>query len=241
MRRSIRLTVLFLLALVVHPGDAAAAPAVPPRVAALAQIAPGLDPHVLALALDAAGCAARKGLVPSLERLTVIDYSRPSTEPRLWVLDVGHRRLLHRELVAHGRGSGELHALRFSNEPGSHQSSLGLFVTADAYEGKHGRSLRLRGLEPGINDRAFERAVVMHGADYVSVPFVAQHGRLGRSHGCPAVPLTAVSAVIDTVQGGTPVFAYHPDPTWLAASRLLGTCHPTVADLPPGPTASAVD
>jgi hypothetical protein len=166
-----------------------ASPPVAEPVAALAAIAPGLDPHVLELALDAATCAVRRGILPILGVLTVIDYTRPSNEPRLWVLDVTNRRLLHHELVAHGRGSGELYATRFSNEPGSKASSLGLFVTAEVYDGAHGRSLRLQGVEPGINDQAFDRAIVMHGADYVSLDFAARQGRLGRSLGCPALPI----------------------------------------------------
>jgi hypothetical protein len=179
---------------------------------------------VLALALTAATCAARCGLVASPGIVTVIDYSRPSNEPRLWVLDVTRRRLLHRELVAHGRGSGELYATRFSNDPGSKQSSLGLFATAEIYDGQHGRSLRLHGLEPGINDNALARTLVIHGADYVSPDFAAAQGRLGRSHGCPALPLAVAGAVIDTIEGGTPLFAYYPDAAWLETSRFLGTC-----------------
>lgn len=198
--------------------------ALPAHVAALAEVAPGLDPKVLTLALRAATCAVRRGAIASLGLLTVIDYSRPSTEPRLWVLDVPERRLRHRELVAHGRGSGELHATRFSNDDGSKESSLGLFVTAEIYEGRHGRSLRLHGLEPGINDHAFARALVIHGADYVSPEFAAAQGRLGRSHGCPAVALPVVAPLITTIAGGTPLFAYYPDPTWLASSRFLGAC-----------------
>jgi hypothetical protein len=228
------------MALAGRAADAAAPPAVAEPVAALAAVAPGLDPHVLGLALDAASCAVRRGVLPSLGILTVIDYTRPSTEPRLWVLDVPQRRLLHRELVAHGRGSGELYATRFSNEPGSKASSLGLFVTADAYEGVHGRSLRLHGVEPGINDQAYDRAVVVHGADYVSLDFAAEagQGRIGRSHGCPALPVACAARVIDTIQGGTPLFAYSSDPTWLSTSSFLGVCTAAAASPAPSPRAS---
>jgi hypothetical protein len=154
----------------------------------------------------------------------VIDYTRPSTEPRLWVLDLARRALLHEELVAHGRGTGDNHAQYFSNDPGSHQSSLGLFVTLDTYAGKHGRSLRLQGLEAGINDRALERAIVMHGAEYVANAFAALHGRLGRSWGCPALAVDVAQRVIDRIRGGSPLFAYYPDPQWLQDSPFLGTC-----------------
>jgi hypothetical protein len=203
---------------------APAAPAIAERAATLARTAPGLDPKVLALALQAAACAMRRGLVTVPGVLTVIDYARPSTERRLWVLDVEHERLLFRELVAHGRGSGDLFATAFSNDDGSKQSSLGLFVTGAAFEGKHGYSLRLHGLEPGINDNALARALVMHGADYMSPEFAAAQGRLGRSHGCPALPLAVATAVIDAIRGGTALFAYYPDPAWLETSRFLGAC-----------------
>ena len=194
------------------------------RLEALAQAAPDLDPGVLGRALRAAGCAERRGFLEDPDTLTVIDYTRPSTEPRLFVLDVEAPALLHEELVAHGRGTGENQARRFSNEPGSHQSSLGLFVTQGTYVGRHGRSLRLRGLEPGVNDRALERAIVLHGAEYVSETFAALHGRLGRSFGCPALAVEAAQRVIDVIRGGTPVFAWYPDPAWLARSPFLGAC-----------------
>jgi hypothetical protein len=181
-------------------------------------------PEVLELAVRAAACADRKQLLGEAETLTVIDYSLPSTERRLWVLDLRRREVLFEELVAHGRESGEDLATQFSNELGSHQSSLGLFVTLDIYAGRHGRSLRLQGLEPGVNDRALERALVMHGADYVSREFGSLHGRLGRSFGCPALARDAAPKVIDKIRGGSPVFIYYPDPAWLASSAFLGPC-----------------
>jgi hypothetical protein len=186
--------------------------------------ASSIDPDVLALALRAASCAKRKQLLGADETLTVIDYSRPSTSPRLWVLDLHRGEVLFEELVAHGRESGANRATRFSNEVGSHQSSLGLFVTLDEYVGRHGRSLRLAGLEPGVNDRALERALVIHGADYVSKDFGAKHGRLGRSFGCAALSRDTAPKVIDRIRGGSAVFAYYPDPAWLASSSFLGSC-----------------
>jgi len=207
------------------PAGAKPLPAQPATVVGLAAVAPGLDPAVLALALRASSCAARRGLVPALGLLTVIDYSRPSNEPRLWVLDLTTRTLRYHELVAHGRGSGELYATRFSNDAGSQQSSLGLFLTAEPYVGQHGRSLRLVGLEPGTNDHALDRALVMHGADYVSAAFAAAQGRLGRSHGCPALRSGISAALIAEIQGGTPLFAYYPDASWLERSPFLtGAC-----------------
>jgi hypothetical protein len=183
-----------------------------------------ISPDVLDLALDAAACAIRAGVVQDPATLTIIDYSRPSTARRLWVFDLRSRARLFEELVSHGQGTGNDLATRFSNEPESHQSSLGLFVTAEAYVGKNGYSLRLDGLDRGFNDRARERAIVMHGAPYVSEAFAAAQGRLGRSWGCPAVRDVIARRFIDTVKGGSLVFAYYPDPDFLASSAYLGDC-----------------
>ena len=183
--------------------------------------APQLDSKVLGLALDAAGCAAASGRVAPARRLAVIDYSRPSTEPRLWVFDLRDARLLHAEHVAHGRRSGENYATAFSNEDSSHQTSLGLFATAETYVGGNGYSLRMDGLEPGINDRARDRAIVMHGAPYVDPVMARRQGRLGRSFGCPAVRPAVAQDVIDTLKDGQLLFAYYPDQRWLANSKFL--------------------
>lgn len=183
-----------------------------------------LRPEVLGLALEARACAARQGLVADTRLLTVIDYSLPSTEPRLWVLDVPSRRVVFAERVAHGRNSGDDRATRFSNNPGSLQSSLGLFVTDTTYVGRNGYSLRLHGLELGVNDRAFERAIVMHGAPYVSDAAARVLGRLGRSWGCPALATTVAREVIDLIKGGSALFAYYPDANWLDTSRFAGRC-----------------
>jgi len=188
---------------------------------------------VFGLALSATRCATNAGDVGRPATLTVIDYSKPSTEPRLWVVDLAARRLLFEELVAHGQGSGGNLATRFSNLDDSHQSSLGLFVTEDAYVGKNGYSLRLSGLEPGINDRAHERAIVIHGAPYVNDQISRSLGRLGRSHGCPAVREFVARPLIDRVKGGGVVFAYYPDRDWLTTSKYLDRCaaqpHPSRA------------
>lgn len=187
---------------------------------ALATAAPALDTRVLELAVASVDCALRS-TPAAAKRLAVIDYSLPSTQPRLWVFDLQTRSLLREEHVAHGRGSGENHASRFSNEPGSLQSSLGLFRTAESYIGRNGYSLRLEGLEPGINDRAFERAIVMHGAPYVSDEAMRLLGRLGRSLGCPAVRTEIAAELIDEIKGGQYLFVYYPDREFLAASGLL--------------------
>ncbi len=153
--------------------------------------------------------------------MTVIDYSLPSIEPRLWVIDMRSQRVIFNELVAHGRNSGQYFASRFSNVPGSLQSSLGLFRAEETYKGKHGYSLRMAGLEAGVNDNARDRAIVMHGADYVSRSFISQHGRLGRSWGCPAMRPEVSRQVIDLVKDGGAVFAYYPDQDWLNNSEYF--------------------
>jgi hypothetical protein len=168
----------------------------------------GLAPKVLRAALDAIACARARGISGRRDLLTVIDYSRPSTEPRLWVLDLKRGKVLFHELVAHGAGSGDNFATQFSNTLDSRQTSLGLFLTAGTYEGGNGYSLRLRGLDAGVNDQAEERNIVMHGAWYVSAQHARDHGRLGRSWGCPALPLEEARPVIDAVKGGSFVFAY---------------------------------
>jgi hypothetical protein len=176
---------------------------------------------VLELALTASRCAVSSGTVPSPRTLTIIDYSKPSIEPRLWVLDLVTRTLLYEELVAHGQGSGGNHATSFSNRAESHQSSLGLFVTDTTYVGRNGYSLRLDGLDRGVNDQARERAIVMHGAPYVNAEIGKSLGRLGRSHGCPAVREAVARELIDRVKDGNLLFAYYPDRQWLDSSKFL--------------------
>lgn len=190
----------------------------------LARQAPGLEPQALRHALAAMQCAVNHG-AGAAKRLAVIDYSRPSTERRLWIFDLQRKRLLLRDFVAHGRRSGENLAEAFSNDLGSHQTSLGLFRTAESYSGKHGYSLRMDGLEPGLNDLARLRAIVIHGADYVSPRLVASQGRIGRSQGCPAVRREVARMVVDQLKGGQFLFAWHSDPRWLAGSAYL-ECKP---------------
>jgi hypothetical protein len=189
--------------------------------AALARLAPDADPRVLSLALEARDCAAHElGQSPS-PRLAVIDYSRASTVPRLWVFDLEQNKLLFREVVAHGQGSGENMASRFSNVDGTHASSLGLFRTADTYQGHNGYSLRMQGLEPGTNDAAMARAIVMHGAAYVNPQAAQKQGRLGRSWGCPALRPEVAKKVIDSLRNGQMIFGYYPDKKWLAHSPFI--------------------
>jgi hypothetical protein len=189
--------------------------------AQLLRQAPGLRGEVLRLALDATKTASDRGLVRRQDVITVIDYSLPSTQPRLFVFDLAARKLLFRELVAHGKNSGGNITNFFSNSPGSLATSLGLFVTEDPYIGGNGYSLRLKGLEEGVNDMALDRAIVMHGASYVSRAAIQALGRLGRSWGCPAVRQEVAKKIINTVRGGSAVFAYYPEKTWLATSEFF--------------------
>jgi hypothetical protein len=186
--------------------------------------AEGVSSEALRLALSAVACATSSGAIEPPPTLTVIDYSKPSVEPRLWVFDMATGELLFSELVAHGRNTGENLATDFSDIPESRQSSIGLFVTGDTYVGSNGYSLRMDGLEPGFNGHARERAIVMHGAPYVSQEFASQHGRIGRSWGCPALSQAAARDVIDTVRGGGVVFSYYPNTDWLATSKFLNGC-----------------
>jgi hypothetical protein len=178
-----------------------------------------IDRKVLSLALTSARDAADADTLP--RTLTIIDFSKPSTSARMWVYDLRSHDLLFEEHVAHGRNSGHDLATSFSNEPGSFKSSIGLYRAAEAYYGKHGYSLRLDGLEPGFNDRARERAIVIHGAEYVNAKTARAQGRLGRSLGCPAVRPEISRELIDAVKEGGLIFAYYPDPEWLAGSTFL--------------------
>lgn len=171
--------------------------------------AQGLSAHVLTEALNSYNWAKAHGDVNNPNVLTVIDYSKPSTDKRLWVLDLKNHRVLMHTLVAHGSGSGALYADHFSNRFHSHATSLGVFTTSlRPYYGKHGRSLRMHGLESGINNNAFPRAIEIHGANYVSQQFIKYTGRLGRTWGCFGVSLNKVTKVVNYTVGGSVVFAY---------------------------------
>ena len=221
MKHSLIAVTIALCSLPAFASKPCAQPASDSLVTSLLRQASGLRENVLKLALEAAGCAEDKGLVKRNDVLSVIDYSLPSSEPRLFVFDLNSRKLLFRELVAHGKNSGGDLASFFSNSSGSQASSLGLFVTEDTYIGGNGYSLRLKGLEPGFNDMADARAIVMHGAYYVSQEAIKALGRLGRSWGCPAVRAEVASKIINTIRGGSAIFAYYPDKQWLASSQFL--------------------
>lgn len=153
--------------------------------------------------------------------LTIVDFTLASKEERMWVIDMEKQLLLYQTLVAHGKNSGEQYATRFSNEPNSNMSSLGFYLTGISYHGNHGLSLRLKGLEVGINDHAMVRNIVVHGADYVSEIFVKSHGRLGRSLGCPALPQTMAAEIIPIIADGSCFFIYSSANQYTRISPLL--------------------
>ncbi|HYK77405.1 MAG TPA: murein L,D-transpeptidase catalytic domain family protein [Daejeonella sp.] len=140
--------------------------------------------------------------------ITIVDFNKPSTQKRLWIINLDSSKLLFNTLVAHGQGSGNNVAHSFSNKNNSHQSSLGFYITSDTYFGKHGLSMKLDGMDKNLNSNARERAVVIHGADYVSQDFISKHGRLGRSHGCPALPLELTQSIIDSIKGRTCLYIH---------------------------------
>lgn len=153
--------------------------------------------------------------------LTLIDFTKPSTEERLFVLDMKNRRILFSSYVSHGRNSGGNYATSFSNKSGSYQSSLGFYLTENTYQGRNGYSLILNGLEKNINDKAKERAIVIHGASYADPSVINSSGRLGRSLGCPALPLAVSKTIIDTIKDGSLLYIYANNEDYLAQSNIL--------------------
>uniref|UniRef100_Q01WV6 YkuD domain-containing protein n=1 Tax=Solibacter usitatus (strain Ellin6076) TaxID=234267 RepID=Q01WV6_SOLUE len=192
------------------------------QLASLLKLAPRLAPQALEAALTALQRLQATGAKVRSDVVTVIDYTKPSTERRLWVFDLAHTRVLFQELAAHGKNSGDNQAVRFSNARNSLMTSIGAFLTGETYIGQHGLSLRLQGLEKGVNDNSMDRALVIHAAAYVSDALAKARGRIGRSWGCPAVRPEISRSLIQTVQGGSLVLAYYPDKTWLQTSKLVG-------------------
>ncbi|MFA6151430.1 MAG: murein L,D-transpeptidase catalytic domain family protein [Chitinophagaceae bacterium] len=155
------------------------------------------------------------------EILSVADYSLSSNVPRLWIIDLRNNKVLQNTYVAHGQGTGEEFAEHFSNRENSHQSSLGFYVTGETYNGGHGLSLYLFGMDNQYNSAAYSRSVVMHGASYVSESFIQQNQRLGRSWGCPAVSEELAPEIINCLKDGTCLFIYHNDKNYLTNSYWL--------------------
>lgn len=163
----------------------------------------------------------QQGVILNDNIISIIDFSLPSTEKRLYVVDLKNYHVLYNTYVAHGRNSGTVMANSFSNSPSSYKSSPGFYKTLGTYIGKHGYSLKLDGLEKGINDHAYERAIVMHGADYVNSNYIPMQGYIGRSQGCPAVSPEDATPIINTIKDGTCLFIYSPGTSYQQHSSLL--------------------
>lgn len=161
------------------------------------------------------------GKIKNSNIISIVDFSLASSKKRLFVIDLKNYKVLFNTFVSHGRNSGREIASSFSNEPESFKSSPGFYITLDTYNGKHGHSLRLNGTEKGINDKALERAIVMHGASYVDENLIRTQGYIGRSLGCPAVPEQLHRQIIEEIKGGTCLFLYSPDKSYLAKSSIL--------------------
>ncbi len=155
--------------------------------------------------------------------LTIIDYSLASSEKRLYVLNMSTGKVIFNTLAAHGKNSGLVYANNFSNATSSFKTSLGFFITGSTYNGANGYSLKLQGCEKGINDKAMQRAIVIHGAPYVSENYVQQNGYLGRSHGCPALPQQLSKQIIDVIKNGSCVFLYYPQKKYMTNSKILNS------------------
>ncbi len=164
-----------------------------------------------------------EGMVSRSEILTIADFSQPSSQSRLYIINIAEGKILYHTLVAHGRNSGLDYATDFSNRPRSNKSSLGFYITLQPYFGENGYSLKLKGLEQGINDKAYDRAIVLHGSGYVTAQFANNNGHLGRSLGCPAVPLKQNAGIINSIKNGSVMFIYHPNKQYREQSPILNS------------------
>lgn len=183
--------------------------------------AEGIGQDVFEYAVTGYAALKEKGRLLKTEYITIIDFSKPSNLPRLFLLNMETGKIIFKTLVAHGRNSGGLMAESFSNNESSLESSPGFYITDETYFGKKGYSLKLLGCEEGFNNNAYRRGIVMHGADYVSEDFIRKNGFLGRSHGCPAVPAQLNRKIIDVIKNGSCLFIYFPSKKYICGSRLL--------------------
>ncbi|MEO6229618.1 MAG: murein L,D-transpeptidase catalytic domain-containing protein [Ferruginibacter sp.] len=183
----------------------------------------GLSEAAFEYALKGYDYLSKTSLLAKKNILSIVDFSKVSSKKRLFVLDITTGKILFNTLVAHGHNSGNEYASQFSNLPESHQSSLGFYVTLGTYFGGNGYSLRLKGCEKGINDKAFERAIVIHGAKYVSDSFIDSRGFLGRSYGCPSVPTEVSKDIIDVIKNGSCLFVYHPTKNYIQNSTIINS------------------
>lgn len=183
----------------------------------------GLEEEAFELAYKGYYKLKELGKISKTDVLTIADFSQPSSAKRLFVLDMEAGKILFQTLVAHGRNSGLIYAKEFSNKPESNKSSLGFYRTLQSYYGDKGYAMRLEGLEKGINDKAYQRAIVFHGSDYVTSSFLNSNGYLGRSLGCPAVPMNQTKPIINTIKDGSLLFIYHPTAQYKNKSTILNS------------------
>jgi L,D-transpeptidase catalytic domain len=203
------------------------------EAALIARLAPKISQSVIQEAVTAMKCAQNHGIGRNASRIAIIDYTIPSRKPRLWVLDLKQQKLLFEEHVAHGQGSGHDIPNAFSDRNGSHQSSLGLFLTDTTYQGGNGYSMRLRGLSKGFNESALRRLIVMHGAAYVNPLTALSMGRLGRSWGCPAVRREVAKPMIDALKEGNFIYSHGPGTAKLSQCRTENLALISVPDKRP--------
>ncbi|HMO63416.1 MAG TPA: murein L,D-transpeptidase catalytic domain family protein [Ferruginibacter sp.] len=181
----------------------------------------GLSRQVFDYALAGFNTLKETGNINNDNIISIIDFSKPSYLKRLYIIDITKYKLLFNTFVAHGMNSGKQMAMSFSNIPQSYKSSLGFYTTLNTYQGKHGYSLQLQGVEPGINDKAFDRDIVIHGAPYVNEQIIRAQGYLGRSQGCPAIPEKLHKPIINTIKNGTCLFIYGADKKYFSRSKIL--------------------
>lgn len=183
----------------------------------------GLSQKAYQYAIDGLVKLKEQGAIINDDLISIVDFTKSSAQKRLYVIDLEHHQLLFNTYVAHGQNSGKEFANRFSNAPESFQSSLGFYETSETYQGKNGYSMHLTGLEKGINDKADQRAIVMHGAPYVSESFIRSQGYIGRSWGCPAVPEKLTRPIIDKIKNGTCLFIFSENKNYLRRSKILNS------------------
>ncbi len=181
----------------------------------------GLSQQAFQYAMQGFDYLVKGGKISNSKILSIIDFSQPSNKKRLFIIDLDNYKVLFNTYVAHGMNSGKEYASQFSNNPESNKSSLGFYETAETYIGKNGYSLHLQGLEKGINDKADSRAIVMHGADYVSEDYVRMQGYIGRSQGCPAVPEKLHKPIINKIKNGTCLFIYSLNRNYFIHSKII--------------------
>lgn len=181
----------------------------------------GVSCDAVKYALSGYASLMERGKILKRDIITIVDFSKPSTQERLFVINLKNKKVILKSLCAHGRNSGENWAEKFSNKSESYESSLGFYIASETYQGNHGYSLKLDGQENGINDKARDRGVVIHGAEYVSNAFINSTGRLGRSQGCPALPMDKYEKIISLIKGGSCLFIYHPDKFYKSHSPIL--------------------